>query len=508
LQRLFGEIINMKKGNLRLSEQVTWIGLEIIFSCFIATSLLNCDSKGNDPKPPPPTQPNALGKAQVWVTTGDQSKLLTQEIDISIFALGNSDLPAITITPAQKLQEVEGFGAALTGSAAYLINKKMSSGQRAAILSDLFDPQVGIGITYLRMTIGASDFSLSDYTYNDMPAGQTDNNLTNFSIVKDKEDVVPVFKQIITIAPQLKILGSPWSPPAWMKTNESLKGGKLKTSSYDAYARYFVKYINAYKTEGITISAVTPQNEPLYSTAEYPCMDMPAIEQLEFIKNNLGPTFKAEGITTKIISYDHNWDNTNYPVSILNDNVARTFIAGSGFHAYAGNVSAMSTVHNAHPDKDLYFTEISGGAWATDFSDNLQYNVNTIFIGTMKNWSKNALLWNLALDEKNGPKNNGCQDCRGVITINSVSGVVTKNVEYYSIGHFSKFVRPGAFRISSTAFGSSTKLDHVAFVNTDGGKVLVVSNSDSSAKSFVTKIGDVQFSYLIKAKSVATIVWN
>jgi glucosylceramidase len=500
--------MNTTKRNSSLSSIATRIGLEIIFIGFIAISLLSCDSTGSDPKPPPPPSPQALGKAQVWVTTGDQSKLLTQETDISIFALSNSDLPTITITPAQKLQEVEGFGAALTGSSAYLMNKKMSSGQRTAILSDLFDPQVGIGITYLRMTIGASDFSLSDYTYDDMPAGQTDNNLTNFSIAKDKDDVVPIFKQIIGIAPQLKIMGTPWSPPAWMKTNESLKGGKLKTSAYDAYANYFVKYINAYKAEGIAINAITPQNEPLYSTASYPCLDMPAADQLSFIKNNLGPKFKSEGITTKIISYDHNWDNTDYSISILNDNTARTFVSGSGFHAYAGNVSAMSTVHNAHPDKDLYFTEISGGAWATDFSDNLQNNVNTIFIGTMKNWSKNALLWNLALDENSGPKNNGCQDCRGVVTISSMSGVVTKNVEYYAIGHFSKFVRPGAFRISSTSFDSSTKLDHVAFVNTDGSKVLVVSNNDNAAKSFTVKVGDVQFSYPIKAKSVATVVWN
>jgi glucosylceramidase len=484
------------------------ISVSLIFLGLIIVSLGGCGQKETDLKPPPPTQPSSVGKAQVWATAGDQSKLLTKEEDISIIALGTADVPTITLSPSQKRQEVEGFGAALTGSSAYLINKKMSGGQRVAILSDLFDPQVGIGITYLRMTIGASDFSLSDYTYNDMPSGQSDNSLTNFSIAKDKEDVVPIFKQIISIVPQLKIMGSPWSPPAWMKTNESLKGGKLKTSAYDAYARYFVKYINAYKAEGIAIDAITPQNEPLYFTAGYPCMDMPASEQLEFIKSNLGPTFKTENINTKIITYDHNWDNTSYPIAILNDATARTFVAGSAFHAYAGNVSAMSTVHDAHPDKDLYFTEISGGAWATNFSDNLQYNVNTIFIGTMKNWSKTALLWNLALDESNGPKNNGCQNCRGVVTINSASGVVTKNVEYYALGHFSKFIRPGAFRISSTAFDSATKLNHVAFINADDSKVLVVSNADSAAKSFVVKIGDVQFSYTIKATSIVTIVWN
>jgi glucosylceramidase len=358
------------------------------------------------------------------------------------------------------------------------------------------------------MTIGASDFSLSDYTYDDIPTGETDFELANFTIEKDLEDIVPIFKQIINIAPEMKIMGSPWSSPAWMKTNGSLKGGKLKPEAYDAYARYFVKYIGAYEAEGITIDAVSPQNEPLHFTANYPCLDMPADVQLIFIKNHLGPAFTAAGLTTKIITYDHNWDNTQYPISILNDATAYQYIAGSAFHGYAGNVSAMSAVHNAHPEKGLYFTEISGGEWATNFSDNLQWNMANIFIGSTKNWSKTVLLWNLALDENHGPTNNGCQDCRGVVTVNSSTGSVTKNVEYYSIGHFSKIIRPGAFRILSTPFESATKLDHVAFINTDGSKVLVVCNADTVPKSFVVKLGDAQISYFIKATSVATIVWE
>lgn len=384
----------------------------------------------------------------------------------------------------------------------------MSSAQRDALLRDLFDPEAGIGITYLRMTIGASDFSLADYTYDDMPAGETDYDLAHFSIDKDKEDVVPVLKKIVSIAPSIKIMGSPWSPPAWMKTNGSLKGGKLKPEAYDVYARYFVNYINTYKAEGIVIDAITPQNEPLYFTANYPCMEMTSAEQLTFIKNNLGPAFLSENISTKIILYDHNWDNTNYSISILNDAAAKSFVAGSAFHAYAGNVSSMSTVHAVHPDKGLYFTEISGGRWATDFNGNLQWNMSAIFMGTTKNWSKNVLLWNLALDQNDGPKNNGCQDCRGVVTIHSNTGAVTKNVEYFSIGHFSKFIRPGAFRISSTSFESSTKLDHVAFINSDKSRVLVVTNADSTPKTFLVKDGERQISYQISASSVATIVWQ
>jgi glucosylceramidase len=471
-------------------------------------ALSGCSSDEQFPDPGPPKPPEEIAKAQVWLTTGNLSKLLSKEADISITRIAETNFPTVTLNLLEKLQEIEGFGAALTGSSAYLINRKMTVAQRQSLLEELFDPVKGIGITYLRMTIGASDFSLSDYTYDDIPAGETDFDLQDFTIAKDKEDVVPIFKQILNIAPGIRIMGSPWSPPAWMKTNGSLIGGKLKLEAYDAYARYFLKYIEAYATEGIEIDAVTLQNEPLHFTANYPCMEMQATEQLNFIKSNLGPAFEMSGIGTKIIIYDHNWDNTQFALSILNDPDAKSYVAGSAFHAYAGDVSSMSVVHNAHPDKGLYFTEISGGEWATNFSDNLQWNMKNIFIGATKNWSKTALLWNLALDENHGPINNGCQDCRGVVTINSTTGTVTRNVEYYSIGHFSKFIRPGAFRIASTPFGNSTGLDHVAFINTDGSKVLVVSNAGSTPKSFVAKWDARQISYFIPAVSVATIVWE
>jgi glucosylceramidase len=322
------------------------------------------------------------------------------------------------------------------------------------------------------------------------------------------EDVVPVFRSILQVAPEIKIMGSPWSPPAWMKTNGSLKGGKLKTESYGVYADYFLKYIKAYETEGIAIDAITVQNEPLHFTANYPCMEMTAEEQRQFINQSLGPLFQQEGIQTKIILYDHNWDNTNYAISILNDATAKGFVAGSAFHAYAGNVSAMSVVHAAHPDKGLYFTEVSGGEWATDFSDNLQWNMSNIFIGTTKNWSRNVLLWNLALDQNFGPQNNGCTNCRGVVTINSTTGNVTKNVEYCSIGHFSKFVRPRAHRVGSYISSAVSGLDFVAFVNDDESRVIVLANDSDESKNIIVREGEGQFNYSIPTKSVATLVWN
>lgn len=470
------------------------------------SGLGSCD--GSDPAPnppPPPPKEEVIGKASWWLTKGDQSNLLAKQSDISIYAKKETTLPVVTVAPETEYQEIEGFGAALTGSAAYVINNKMSPSQRNSLLQDLFGTS-GIGISALRLTMGASDFSLYDFTYNDMPAGETDFDLLNFTLKEDEEDVIPVMKAINGISSDITIIASPWSPPAWMKTNGSLYGGSLKSEAYDTYANYFVKYITGMKGHGITIDAVTLQNEPLYE-APYPSMSMTATEQKNFIKNSVGPIFATNSITAKIIVYDHNWDVPEYAISILNDATAKAYVAGSAFHAYGGNVSAMTTVHNAHPDKGLYFTEISGGEWATDFASNLQWNMANIFIGTTKNWSKTALLWNLALDENHGPKNGGCSDCRGVVTINSSSGNVTKNVEYYSIGHFSKFIRNGAHRVASSVSASIPGVDQVAFVNPDGKSVIVVSNSGTAEQTFLVRQGEKQFTVTAPASSVMTVTF-
>ncbi|MCK9422636.1 MAG: glucosylceramidase [Bacteroidales bacterium] len=478
-----------------------WILTIGIFFC-----LSGCKSKQNNDNPEPPG-PVVTGKAQVWLTKGDKSKLLNREADLSITGSTSSNWPVITVDTTFKYQVMEGFGAALTGSSAYLLHQRMDVTTRAATLQKLFDPENGIGISYLRLTMGASDFSLSDFSYDDPPAGETDFDLQHFSLGPDNDDVVPVLKEILQISPSIGLMGSPWSPPAWMKTNNSMKGGKLKTTCYSVYADYFVRYIQAMQSHGITISAVTLQNEPLYFTASYPCMEMQPEEQLVFIKNNVGPKFSAAGINTKIIIYDHNWDNTSYAISILNDATARQYIAGTAFHAYAGDVSAMSTVHYAHPDKDLYFTEISGGAWAVNFGSNLMWNMKNIFIGTTLNWSRTALLWNLALDQNWGPQNNGCSNCRGVITYNVSNGQITYNEEYYSIAHFSKFVRPGATRVTATLQQALTNLQAVAFINSDGSKVLVVCNDGSDFKTFTVKQGKRFFAYSISPQSVVTLTW-
>lgn len=478
------------------------IAILFVFS----VSLLNIQCSDDDPvtPPPPPSKPGGevIGQAQIWTTNTAGTQLLEKLPAVDIYGEPISTDPDLIIDPAQKYQEIEGFGAALTGSSAYLINE-LSSGKKSSLLKELFDPNTGIGISYLRMSIGASDFSLQDFTYNDMPAGQTDEDLVNFSLEEDEKDVIPVFKDILQVYPELRIMGSPWSAPAWMKTNNSLYGGSLKQEWYNSYAHYFVKYIEGYAAHGINIDAITPQNEPLHA-AQYPTMLMEAEEQVDFIKDHLGPLFQSEGVDTKIIAYDHNFDQPQYPITVLSDEEAYPFVDGSAFHAYAGDVSAMSQVHNAFPEKGLYFTEISGGDWATDFGDNLKWNIKNIFIGTTRNWSKTALLWNLALNENSGPTNNGCQDCRGVVNIGS-SGEITYNEEFYAIAHFSKFVRPGARRIDSNQMGDG--ISNVAFQNPDGSIVLVILNETTSNKSINVQAGDQHLEINSNANSVSTLVW-
>lgn len=474
----------------------------------LTVALSSCSGKSSDTDNPLPTDTTATNKVAVWVTNGQQSKLLKGESALSIVKTGSVTPAAnlINIDFSTKLQEIEGYGAAMTGSSAYLINKKLNASQRAELLKDLFDPQNGIGMSYLRITMGASDFSLEDFTYNDLPAGQTDPTLSKFSVSKDQADLIPVLKSVVGLQPAIRIMATPWSAPAWMKTSGKLAGGSLKPEWYGVYANYFVKYLDAYKREGIAIDAISVQNEPLHEAA-YPSMGMDSAAQGNFIKNHLGPLFQVNGTKTEILLYDHNWDRPGYPVSILNDPKASQYVAGSAFHAYGGNVSAMSEVHQKFPEKGLYFTEISGGRWAINFSDNLKWNMSNIFIGTANNWSKNALLWNIALDENDGPKSKGCDNCRGVVTIAS-DGSIAKNVEYYTIAHMSKFVRPGAFRVQSDKFSASSQLEHVAFINGDGSKVLVVLNQGADNKKFTVTVGEDQFSYTIDPNAVATLVWK
>lgn len=435
-----------------------------------------------------------------YLTTGNQSSLLQKQNTPLAFRTAASSNPEITVDSTQTFQTVDGFGYCLTDASAALIAGLPSSAQDD-LLKELFgQDSTSIGISYLRVSIGASDLSTTVYTYDDMPAGQTDESLQNFSLRKDQSQVVPVLKKILAINPALKIMGSPWTPPVWMKSNNSSIGGSLLPQYYGVYANYFVKYIQAMKAEGITIDAITPQNEPL-NPGNNPSLQMTAAEQTGFIKNNLGPAFQAAGLATKIITYDHNCDNTAYPLTILQDAAARSFVDGSAFHLYAGDISALSTVHNAFPEKKVYFTE-QYTASSGSFGGDLKWHLKNVVIGAMRNWSRNVLEWNLANDPTYSMHTpGGCTTCKGALTIGAG---ITRNVSYYIVAHASKFVPSGSVRIASNNVGS---LYSVAFLRPDGKKVLIVENDGNTAQTFNISFGGRWVAPSLEGGAVGTFVW-
>ena len=460
---------------------------------------------GGTPPPPPPPPPPVQGAADVawWLTKGNKSVLFQQQTTpLSFTNTPNASAFTITVDTAQVFQEIDGFGFTLTGgSAEHLLG--MGQAERTALVRELFAfDGKNIGISYLRLSIGASDLSSSVFSYNDLPAGQTDPQMTKFDLGPDKTTVIPVLKEILAINPAIKIMGSPWSPPVWMKDNGDTRGGSLKPEWYDAYARYFVKYIQEMGKEGIKIDAITVQNEPLHP-GNNPSLLMLAEQQAAFIKQSLGPIFRSNNITTKIIIYDHNADRPDYPITVLNDPEAKQYIDGSAFHLYGGQIDALSQVHNAHPDKNLYFTEQWIGA-PGNFPEDLKWHTANLTVGATRNWCRTVLEWNLTSNPTLTPYTDrgGCSQCLGAVTISGNS--VQRNPAYYILAHPSKFVRPGSKRISSNV---SSTLPNVAFKTPDGKKVLIVLNSGGAAQSFNVKQGARTFTASLDAGAVATYIW-
>lgn len=448
-----------------------------------------------------PTTPG-INQVDFWLTKGDQSVLLTKQNTILEFGTTYNNYPNIEIDENQTFQSIDGFGYTLTGGSAQVINQ-LNLQAKQELLQELFGSgQNSIAINYLRISIGASDLNASTFSYNDLPVGQTDVNQSSFSLAPDSVHLIPLLKEILLINPTVKILATPWSAPVWMKDNNSFIGGNLQLQYYNSYAQYFVKYIQKMQQEGIPIDAITPQNEPLHP-GNNPSMIMTALQQADFIKNYLGPAFQNENITTKIIVYDHNCDHPEYPIEVLNDLVANPFIAGSAFHLYGGNISAMSTVHNAHPNKNVYFTE----QWTAsngDFAGDLKWHLKNVIIGSMRNWSKTALEWNLANDATFGPHTSGgCATCKGAITIQS-SSYFTRNIAYYIIAHASKFVPSGSVRIASTQSGN---IANVVFKTPAGKYVLIAENDGTTNDLFNIKFNGKWITVSLDAGSVGTFVW-
>jgi glucosylceramidase len=423
----------------------------------------------------------------------------------------------ITLHPEEKYQQMDGFGAAITGSTSFNL-MQMEATDRAKFLKEVFDLIEGRGFSYVRVCIGTSDFSLSDYTCCDNPG------IENFALTSEETQyVIPVLKEILEINPTLKIMGSPWTCPRWMKIKHRNKtsspynswtGGHLNPFYYQDYAEYFVKWIKAFEAHGIPVYSITPQNEPL-NGGNTASLHMEWDEARDFVKTALGPKLQAAGLDVKIYVFDHNYNYDNitsqqqYPLKIYEDAEAAQYIAGAAYHNYGGSQDELNYIHDRRPDKELVFSEASIGEWHDG------RNLNSNFVGAVEEginlankWCKAVIVWNLMLDmDKKPHRPKGCSTCYGVVDISTDYKTITRNCHYYEIGHLAQVVKPGAYRIKADGYAEDG-LRYEAFLNADNSYALVVLNKTISEKSFTVNDGTHSFSYKLPAKAAASIKWK
>lgn len=437
----------------------------------------------------------------VWLTSADQNHLFERQADDLNFVHGNGGLPTIKVDSQRRYQAIDGFGFSLTGGSAMLISR-LPTAEKQALLRQLFLPVGnGIGVSVLRLSIGASDLSERSFSYCDRPAGQIDRELAYFDIDAGDVELIPLLQEILAINPNLTIMATAWSAPPWMKSNQGFVGGKLKPDCYAVYAAYLVKYLQAMRERGIKIHAITPQNEPLNFKNE-PSMVMEANEQAVFIKNHLGPALLQAGLNeVEVFCWDHNCDVKEYPLAIFADVDARRYLSGSAWHLYGGDISVLSEIHEAYPEMKLYFTEQWVGSDG-QFGGDLIWHIRNVLIGATRNWSRLVLEWNLASDPYCCPHTPGGEArCVGALTIDG--GQVVRSVAYYIIAHAAKWVRPGSVRI----YSDDLALPNVAFLTPDGYIVLIALNEASKPKTFNIQFQGENAQANLPANSVASYVW-
>ncbi len=439
-----------------------------------------------------------------WITTADGARRVAALSAAQLLPSTSRSAVHVPVDDTTRYQRMDGFGAALTESSAHLL-MGLTPAARTAALRSLFDPLTGAGIDLLRLPLGASDFSLSRYTYDDVPAGETDPTLSRFSLAHDDAEIIPVLREALAINPSLRVLGTPWSAPAWMKTSRSLLGGALAEDRVDVYADYLVRTVQALRAAPGPDRLPHPGQRARLQPVDYPGMTMTAAQEAA-LAAAVSARLTAAGIDDlQLIGYDHNWDDTTYPTRLLTDPVASRVLAGTAFHCYAGRPDAQSTVHDAAPDKGIWFTECSGGGWSTSFRTNLGWNAGMLTIGATRHWSRSLLLWNLALTPAGGPHLGGCGNCRGVLTIDPATGSVSRNVEYDILALAGRAVAPGAVRVASPTdvYGVKT----VAYLNPDGTHTLTAYNSWRSNQTLVVDHGGRHVGAPLPAGSVVTLTW-
>lgn len=462
-------------------------------------------------------EPKNKGDVSLLITSNNKSHDLTHS-SVNFSTKFNMSPQTITLDPTTQYQTMDGFGAAITGSTCYNL-MKMNAEDRKKFLTETFSETDGLGMSYVRIAIGCSDFSLSEYTCWDTPGKE------NFALQSEEKNyVIPVLKEILAINPNVKIMGSPWTPPRWMKVNnlvekapfDSWTNGQLNPDHYDNYGWYFVKWIQSLQAEGISIHSITIQNEPL-NRGNSASMYMTWQEQADFIKKSLGPQMKAANLKTKIYAFDHNYnydniaDQKSYPLNMYKDPAASAFIDGAAFHNYGGDKNELLNVHNGNPSKELIFTETSIGEWndGRNLEKRLIDDMREVALGTINNWAKGVIVWNLMLDTEKGPyRDGGCKTCYGAVDISKSNyKTITKNSHYYIIGHLSSVVKPGATRIAATGF-QAPGLVYTAFKNTDGSYAVVLMNDAEENRKITLTDGSKHFNYEVPRKSVVSYKWK
>lgn len=432
--------------------------------------------------------------------------------------------PLITVDDSQKFQEIDGFGASLTDSAAWLFAKKLTPAQTDGAFKSLFSRKDGIAVNFLRQPIGSSDLAVTFYSYDDLceqtdkacttAASASDADLSHYSLAHDQQYVLPLLAKALAINPAIHVMLTPWSPPGWMKTSGSMLGSNpdtkqassLRPEFYAAFASYLVKTVKGYQAAGVPVYALSVENEPLFAPPTYSGMQMQAAEQATFMGNALAPAMASAGLKTKVMVYDHNWDRPDYPETVLKDPKAAALAAGTAWHHYAGDPAVMTKIHEEFPEKDEWVTESSGGTWQ---KGNVLAEEAAELIASTRNWAKSYVLWALATDQDHGPHVGGCGTCRGLVTINleKPGDPIKREPDYYVLGHASKFLLPGAVRIASDE-PAGTELKDVAFRNPDGSIVLYVLNASAASRPFRIGFHAKTVATILPAGSVATFIWK
>ena len=485
---------------------------------FIATlCMIACNGSKTNGGETPDIPKDPEGDVIAYITTNTRSKDLLKET-INFSERDNMSPSTIKLEPSTRYQTIDGFGAAVTGSTCYNL-MKMTAENRNKFLRETFSHTEGMGHSYIRISIGCSDFSLSEYSCCDEPG------IENFNLTSEElQYVIPILKEILEINPDIKIMGSPWTCPRWMKVislsdlrpYNSWTSGQLNPKYYADYATYFVKWIQSFEAEGIKIYSVTPQNEPL-NRGNSASLFMGWEEQYEFVQNHLVPQFITASLKTKIYLFDHNYnydnmsDQKSYPARIYDKGIDSELVAGAAYHNYGGNRSELLNIHNSYPDRELVFTETSIGTWndGRNLERRLTEDMLEFGLGTVNNWCRGVIVWNLMLDSELGPnREGGCQTCYGAVDINKINySSITRNSHYYVISHLSAVVKPGAVRIGTSGF-NEFGFTFAAFENTDGSYAVVLLNNTAESKKITIEDDNNHFSYDVPSKSIISYIWN